>query len=93
MKVLTAAAVAAFALWVPLSAAAQSAQAFKLIVRWQGAGIAITDYPSRARCEAGRDALLREIARQFPMRPPQALPSGGTIYSQPVIIDAICFMG
>jgi hypothetical protein len=93
MKILSFCVCSILALSVPISVAAQSTQAYKLLVRWEGGGIAITDYPSRMRCEAGRIALLREIARQFPDRPPQSVPGGGTIFSMPVAVDAICFAG
>lgn len=85
--------IVAASLLISAPAAAQSAQPFKLIVRWQGAGIAITEYPSKARCEAGRLSLLSNLKAQFPARPPQSLPGGGVIYTPGVIVDAICFAG
>lgn len=36
---------------------------YKLVVTWYQAGITITDYPNRARCEQGREAVV-ERARQ-----------------------------
>lgn len=47
-------------------------------------GIAVTDFPSMARCEAARRAILRAIAvENANLPPPQAVPGGGTIMTLP----------
>lgn len=40
--------------------------AYKLIVTWYQAGIAVIDYPSKERCEAARLALKRELDAREP---------------------------
>lgn len=47
-------------------------------------GIAVTDFPSMARCEAARRAILRAIAEDNAnLPPPEVLPNGGTITTIP----------
>lgn len=47
-------------------------------------GIAVTDFPSRARCEAARAAIQRAIAaNNANLPPPQTTPGGGTIMTLP----------
>lgn len=49
-----------------------------------GQGIAITDYPSMARCEAARSAIKRNFAdRNEGIPPPTVMPGGGTLYTLP----------
>ena len=35
---------------------------YKLVITWYQAGIVVTDYPSRARCERGREAVVKRFA-------------------------------
>lgn len=54
-----------------------------ILIHGQG-GIAVTDFPSMARCEAARRAILRAIAEENAnLPPPQAVPGGGTIMTLP----------
>lgn len=55
-----------------------------MILIHSGGGIAVTDFPSMARCEAARRAILRVIAEENANRPPpESLPNGGTIMTLP----------
>jgi len=36
---------------------------YKLVITWYQSGIVVTDYPNRARCEKGREAVV-ERARE-----------------------------
>jgi len=47
---------------------------YKLVITWYQGGITVTDYPNRARCEKGREAV-NERLRQQAMRnglPPES---------------------
>lgn len=46
------------------SASAQSAAPYKLIITWYQAGIVAVDYPSKARCEAARLAVMQAIEKR-----------------------------
>lgn len=59
-------------LWLALLAAAATADPgrgpwdkytgpYKLVITWYQGGIVVTDYPNRARCEAGREAVLKRM--------------------------------
>lgn len=46
------------------SANAQTATPYKLIITWYQAGIVAVDYPTKARCEAARLAVMEAIAKR-----------------------------
>lgn len=55
-------------------------------------GVAITDYPSMARCEASKADLQRQADRENASTPTsQTLPNGGQIITAPIKFRAICF--
>lgn len=35
---------------------------YKLVITWYQGGIVVTDYPNRARCEKGREAVIARAA-------------------------------
>lgn len=49
-----------------LQASSASAQSmpYKLIITWHQSNITVIDYPSAARCEAARLAVLAEVERR-----------------------------
>lgn len=58
-------------MWLALLAAAPAAERgpwdkytgpYKLVITWYQSGIVVTDYPNRARCEQGRQAVLERAA-------------------------------
>ena len=49
---------------VATSASAQSASPYKLIITWYQAGIVAVDYPTKARCEAARLAVMQAIEKR-----------------------------
>lgn len=64
-------------------AIAQEAGAAKMLLI-HAQGIAVTDFPSMARCEAARRAILRAIAEENAnLPPPEVLPNGGSIVTLP----------
>ena len=64
-------------------AAAQANGPAKMILM-HSQGIAVTDFPSMARCEAARTAILRVIAEENAnLPPPRATAGGGTIMTLP----------
>ena len=68
---------------VAIPAEAQGTGAAKMILLY-GQGIAVTEFPSMARCEAARAATKRAIAENNAnLPPPQAMPGGGTITTLP----------
>lgn len=74
----------------PSQAIGQSAAPHKLVIFRSGGGIAVTDYPSLSRCEAGRRALLALIERENASRGPKALPGGGVIVPNRLSAEAYC---
>jgi hypothetical protein len=59
-------------IWLALLAAAPAERGpwdnysgpYKLVITWYQGGIAVTDYPNRARCERARQVILeREMAK------------------------------
>lgn len=72
---------------------AQGAKPYKLIVTRGGDGIAITDYPNAARCEAARASIQRLIARENEGKQPQHLPGGGMIIPKILRMEAYCIPG
>lgn len=46
------------------SVTAQTATPHKLIITWYQAGIVAVDYPTKARCEAARLAVMEAIAKR-----------------------------
>lgn len=34
---------------------------YKLVITWYQGGIVVTDYPNRARCEKGREAIVERM--------------------------------
>lgn len=73
-------------------AVAQPGQPAKLMIL-SGGSVAVTDYPSMARCEAAKSVLLRIVQHENVSHPPQVLPGGGTIMTLPISIRAFCFPG
>lgn len=84
----------ALALLVASPAVAQSAP-YKLLLIWNGQGGAVvTDYPSKARCEAAVAAIRAEVARRNALaNKPEALPGGGYVTTLPTGALAFCFPG
>lgn len=75
--------IAALACILASPAAAQGASPAKMILI-HSQGIAVTDYPNMARCEAARVAIRRAIAENnAKLPPPQILPNGGTVTTLP----------
>jgi hypothetical protein len=74
-------------------ASAQSGQPHKLIVLRGNDGIAVTDYPSAARCEAARNAIQRLVDRANQGKEPQRLPRGGVIIPRTLDLEAHCIPG
>lgn len=70
-------------------AASPSASA-KMIVMRGNEGVAVTDYPTLARCEAARATLIAIVTRFNDSHPPQQLPNGGVIVTSPYILSAVC---
>jgi hypothetical protein len=80
---------AALVLALPSVAFAQAAP-YKLVIVWGSGNIAVTDYPSLARCERGQQAVLAEIERKmqaFHQMYPSAVPVG------PPTAGAFCIPG
>lgn len=76
-----------------VSAVAQSSAPAKMMVV-QGNAMAITDYPSMARCEAARVALQRLVEQENAASgPPRSLPGGGTVISLPLMVRTLCIPG
>lgn len=71
---------------------AQSAP-FKLVIIWSGGNIAVTDYPSRARCDAGAAAILDYVRRFNANIRTEVLPGGGTVTTLPLRAEAFCIPG
>lgn len=57
-------AIIAATMFVATSANAQSVTSYKLIITWYQAGIVAVDYPSKARCEAAKLAVMQAIERR-----------------------------
>ena len=75
------------------AAGAQSSGPAKMIVM-QGNAMAITDYPTMARCEAARATFQTIVGRENAASPaPQTLPGGGTVFSLPLIVRTLCTPG
>lgn len=85
--------IGAAALAIAAPAVAQSA-GYKLVVVWNGQAAAITDYPSKARCEVGMAAVRAEVAlRNRDAGIPKPLPGGGTSTLLPIGAVAFCIPG
>lgn len=83
--------VAALMCAAPASAQVQSAA--KLVILWGNGGIAITDYPSVARCEIARRALRDRAEKEIANRAPKQLEGGGMIMSPPWQMETVCIPG
>ena len=70
----------------------QNAGAAKMIVLGND-GIAITNYPSMARCEAARAALQRLLEQENANNRPQTLPNGGVVFTLPLSLRTLCIPG
>lgn len=80
---------AILSVFISSAAVAQSAP-YKLVIIWGGGAIAVTDYPSAARCERGRQEVYAEIERKmqdFRKMYPGAQPVG------PTTAGAFCIPG
>lgn len=62
----------------------------KLIVMRGETGVAVTDYPTLARCESARAKLVAMVREYNASHPPEQLPNGGVIYTVPLNLSAIC---
>lgn len=85
--------VAAVALVLAAPVHAQGAQPHKLIVLRGNDGMAITDYPSAARCEAARAAIQRLIARENDGKHVERTPGGGLFIPNLLRLEAYCIPG
>ena len=90
-------------IWLALLAAAATPEhgpwdkysgPYKLIVvHSSSSSIAITDYPSLARCEAARSAIAAAAERENAAHPPRYLPGGGTIITPQLNFRTLCIPG
>ena len=55
---------ALLAVLLPTVALAQTVP-YKLVIIWGGGDLVVTDYPSLARCERGKQAVYAEIERKI----------------------------
>ena len=76
----------------PASASAQAPQAYKMLILGND-GITVTDYPSEARCEAARAAILRLMERENRDLRPEPLPNGGLLIKAPLSLRTHCIPG
>ena len=74
-----------------MAAQAQQVRPAKLVVI--GQGIAITDYPSMARCEAARAYIARLIAEKNAGIETVHLPGGGVVTTLPLSLQSFCVPG
>lgn len=82
---------AILALAIPSAANAQ-AQPYKLAVASSDGGVAVTEYPSLARCERAKEAIAAEARRRIAASVSD-LPPGSIQVKGPRIFDAICIPG
>lgn len=85
--------IAAVVLALSAPAHAQSPIPFKLVVLRGTDGIAMADYPSAARCEAAKEAILQLVARENQDKQVQRLPNGGMIIPKILRLEAFCIPG
>ncbi len=85
--------VALLAVWFTAQAQAQPSQPAKMIIVSDNSTVAVTDYPSLARCEAARSALKRIVEAENEGKEPQLLPGGGIIISERLNLTAYCIPG
>lgn len=78
---------------IPAGATAQSSQPHKLILLHGQEGLAITDYPSAARCEMARVAIERLVEAENRNTEPRQLPGGGVIFPWALSLRAYCIPG
>lgn len=73
------------------TAANAQATSYKLIIVWYQSSLTVIDYPSAARCEAGRKAVLDEIRRRQAQADADAPPGSVIIGRSPN--GAFCIPG
>lgn len=78
---------------MPAAAAAQEEQAYKLIILREPASIAVTDYPSRQRCENAREAIDALVAARNADRQARTYPRGRTLIPVELKLEAYCIPG
>lgn len=71
----------------------QTGGAAKLIIFRPGGGIAVADYPTAARCEAARKALIALVDRENALRKPTPVTGGGVIIPNRLSAEAYCIPG
>jgi hypothetical protein len=78
-----------------LSASSAFAQAapYKFVILWGSNGVAITDYPSLARCNEALASLEKRKAREDLARTPKNMPGGGMIVSPQWQMEFFCLPG
>lgn len=64
----------------------------KLVVMDRSGGLAITDYPSRQRCERARGEI-EAIANEQNSKAPTQVPGGGVIIPQRIYLRVFCISG
>jgi hypothetical protein len=75
-----------------MPAGAQNARPAKLIIIHSGS-VAVTDYPSMARCEAAQAYIAAMVERANANRQTQQLPGGGVIVEMPLSFRTYCISG
>lgn len=77
----------------PVVAHAQSGQPYKLLILRGTESIAVSDYPSAARCEAARVSIQRLMERENSGKEPRTLPGGGVFIPQRLTLESYCIPG
>lgn len=75
------------------AAVAKEEQPYKLVILREPAGIAITDYPSRQRCEEARKAIEDLVAARNEERQARTYPRGRTLIPVELKLEAYCIPG
>ena len=65
---------------------------YKLLILDRSGGMAVTEYPSKARCERAVREIEAIVAEQN-SQPSTQLPSGGVIMPQRLYLRATCISG